>query len=76
MLERGGSNDRRKPGKFSKLDDWNFLEKKNTQKLSLNLIPSERETNQTGQRRMHPQHDKRIIPVVTLEVYDICDIQI
>jgi len=28
MLERGGSNDRRKTGK---LDDWNFLKKKHTE---------------------------------------------
>jgi len=46
--------------------------KKNTQKLNLNLIASERETN----GGCTPQHDKRIIPVVTLEVCDICDIPI
>lgn len=27
VLERGGSNDRRKTGKFSKLDDWDFEKK-------------------------------------------------
>jgi len=30
MLKQGNSNDRQKTRKFSKLDNWNFLKKKNT----------------------------------------------
>jgi len=49
MLERGGSNDRRKTGKFSKLDDWNFFLKKHTE------VESQFDCERKGdERRMHP----------------------